>query len=227
MRTPRLSLLVGSIGICALLAAPARADIQKPGHGQVFPGKFEFSFAPIGVAAQFNHLGPVGGLAGYAGGFKMAFDFSGRIAEAGPLRISLGGGFNPSFFPNYGGGGVSCDGFGNCYSVAGSTTYFDDIQFWIFTHLSMEKLVTNVPIVPYVRVGLFADALTYSGPFASSRASGAFGLRFGGGFRYYLLKSFGLGAEMDLSFGAGNVGGPFSAAFYGTWDLLFGGTYAF
>lgn len=181
----------------------ASAEIQKSGP-EVWPGKIQVGFHPIGGQVAWN-LNSVGG-------YKITADVAGLLAQPGQLSLWLGGGFNYTAGLYY------------CYTGVGvglGSSCGHDVQLWVFVMLTLEKLITKVPLVPFVRAGLAGDILLYR------TLGGAFAVRFGGGAHYYLTKNIGLGFETNFTLGPG-FGGPWNGTvFYGTWDFNLGARFAF
>jgi len=193
------SIAVLSLAATLLAAVPARAEIQTHGP-QVFTGKLQIGFSPIGFQAGFVNQAP--------GGYKLMADVAGLIAQPGKLSLWLGGGMNYAA------------GFYSCYVVNGVSNCGGDLQLWAFVMLTFEKLMP-IPLVPFARAGVGGDVLFYG------NTAGAFVLRFGGGVHYYLLKWLGLGLETNFTFGPGFYGGNAGTLFYGTWDFGLGARFAF
>lgn len=188
------------------LASVARADIQKEGS-QVWPGKFQVGFHPLGGQVAWN----TSSIAGY----KITADIAGLIAQPGSTSLWLGGGINYSAGLYY------------CYDYNRGTTLASygcghDVQFFVFVMVTLEKLVTKIPLVPFVRAGLTGDALVFAGD-----VGGAFALRVGGGAHYWLLKWVGVGVETNFTFGPGFGLANRGTFFYGTWDFNVGARFAF
>ncbi len=132
-------------------AAPARAQIQTKGP-EVFPGKLQVGFDPIGVQAGFLNRAP--------SGYKLTADFSGLIAPVGFGGIWLGGGLGYTY------------GFYTCYV----TDCGGDFQLWAFVMLTFEKLIP-IPLVPFARAGVGGDVLFYNataGAFVFRVGAGAY-----------------------------------------------------
>ncbi len=184
----------------ALFAAtPARAEIQAHGP-EVWPGKLQLGFSPMGFQAGFVNQAP--------GGYKLMADVSGLIAQPGKLSLWLGGGMNFTA------------GVYGCYVVNAVSNCGEDLQLWAFVMLTFEKFIP-IPLVPFARAGVGGDVLFYG------NTAGAFILRFGGGAYYWLQKWVGLGLETNFTFGPGFYGGNAGTLFYGTWDFGLGARFAF
>ncbi|HEX9102162.1 MAG TPA: hypothetical protein VF997_08170 [Polyangia bacterium] len=182
-----------------LAAAPAHAQIQTKGP-EVFTGKLQIGFHPIGFQTGFNGQSP--------SGYKLTADIAGLIASPGKLSLWLGGGVGYAA------------GFYSCYVVNGVSNCGGDLQLWAFVMLTFEKLLP-IPLVPFARAGVGGDVLFYG------NTAGAFVLRVGGGVHYYLLKWLGLGLETNFTFGPGFYGGGAGTLFYGNWDFGLGARFAF
>ncbi len=191
------SIAVLTMTVALLAAAPASAQVQTKGP-EIFPGKLQVGFHPIGFQTGFNGNSP--------SGYKVMADVSGLIAQPGKLSLWLGGGIN------------FAAGFYGCYVVNAVSNCGDDLQMWAFVMLTFEKLIP-IPLVPFARAGVGGDVLFYG------NTAGAFIFRVGGGVHYYLFKWLGLGLETNFTFGPGfyNPG----TAFYGTWDFGVGARFAF
>jgi hypothetical protein len=200
--------------LVVLLLAPSlahAAEVQKSGP-EVWPGKFQVGFHPLGWQTGFN--------GNSVSGYKLTADFSGLIASPEKLSVWLGGGMN------YTAGVYGCFGGGTVNGVTFAGDCGHDLQLWVFVMLSLEKIVTKIPLVPFVRMGLGGDVLFYND------TAGAFILRVGGGVHYWLFKFLGLGLETNFTFGPGFYGngtgfGHIGTAFYGTWDFGLGARFAF
>lgn len=203
MRLPALVLAMVATALLLGGSQAQAAGIQTEGS-QVWPGKLQVGFHPLGGQVSWN-LNSVGG-------YKIVADVAGLIAQPGPVSLWLGGGIN------YTAGLYYCyTGFG----VGLGTSCGHDIQFWAFVMVTLEKLITKIPLVPFVRAGLAGDVLVFS------RLGGAFALRFGGGVHYWLLKNIGLGIETNFTIGPA-IGGPWNGTtLYGTWDFGIGARFAF
>jgi hypothetical protein len=193
------SLAVAALAATLLAAAPASAQVQTKGP-EIFPGKLQIGFHPIGFQAGFVNQAP--------GGYKLMADVAGLIAQPGKLSLWLGGGMNYTV------------GFYGCYVVNGNSNCGGDLQLWAFVMLTFEKLMP-IPLVPFARAGAGGDVLFYG------NTAGAFVLRLGGGVHYYLFKWLGLGIETNFTFGPGFYGNGVGTAFYGTWDFGLGARFAF
>jgi hypothetical protein len=172
--------------LLSLWAAPAAAQIQTRGP-EIFPGRNEIS----------GHLGASGGYSATTpGGFKLQFDYSrmgreGRIASAW-FNVGFSNIFGPSSRCAVVGGFYDCR-----YGNRGIT-----IEPFIGVKI---KFKTGIPLVPYVKIdGTFIGIL--------NRFCGddgfAFGLRSGGGAKYFLTRHIGLGIELTWVIGPGFYGGP-------------------
>ena len=190
------SIAVLTMAAALLAAAPAHAQVQTKGP-EIFPGKLQVGFHPIGFQTGFNGNSP--------SGYKLTADIAGLIAQPGKLSLWLGGGINYAF------GLFTCDISGNCGG---------DLQMWAFVMLTFEKLLP-IPLVPFARAGLGGDVLFYN------NTAGAFVFRIGGGVHYYLLKWLGLGIETNFTFGPGFYGPGTGTLFYGNWDFGLGARFAF
>jgi len=188
-----------SLAATLLAAAPASAQVQTKGP-EVFPGKLQVGFHPIGFQTGFNGNSP--------SGYKLTADFSGLIASPGRLGLWLGGGIN------------FAAGFYGCYAFNGVNNCGNDLQLWAFVMITFEKLIP-IPLVPFARAGVGGDVLFYG------NTAGAFVLRFGGGVHYYLFKWLGLGVETNFTFGPGFYGNGAGTLFYGNWDFGLGARFAF
>jgi hypothetical protein len=124
--------------VAALFAtAPAHAtEVQSKGP-EVFPGKLQVGFHPIGFQAGFANRSP--------GGYKLTADIAGLIASPGKLSLWLGGGINYAA------------GFYSCYL----TDCGGDFQMWAFLMMTFEKMI-NIPLVPFARAGVGGDVLFYN-----------------------------------------------------------------
>jgi hypothetical protein len=190
--------MIQKISLVVVLAVGgvASAQIQKQGS-EVFPGKFQVGFSPLGVTVDFRGAGP---------GYKFTADFAGRLAERSNLGIYLGGGINYALTPG-----------------PTNTPLGHDVQLWVFVMLTLEKLV-KIPLVPMVQMGVGTDIFLAD----SNYIGGTFAFRLGGGVHYYLTKNVGLGVETHFTFGplAQNLN-PTQYTWYGQWDFLLGGRFAF
>src|SRR4051794_8792928 len=111
---PMRNLAVSTIVAASLFAvSPAQAQVQTKGP-QVFPGKLQVGFHPIGFQAGFNDRSP--------GGYKLTADIAGLIASPGKLGLWLGGGLN------------FAAGFYGCYANTNDCGY--DVQIWAFIMLT-------------------------------------------------------------------------------------------
>jgi hypothetical protein len=193
------SIAVLTMAAALFAATPARAQVQTKGP-EIFPGKLQIGFHPIGFQTGFNGNSP--------SGYKLTADIAGLIAQPGKLSLWLGGGMNYAA------------GFYSCYVVNGVSNCGGDLQLWAFVMLTFEKLLP-IPLVPFARAGVGGDVLFYG------NTAGAFVLRFGGGVHYYLLKWLGLGVETNFTFGPGFFGNGGGTLFYGNWDFGLGARFAF
>jgi hypothetical protein len=182
------------------LAAPARADIQKSGP-EVFPGKFQVGAHIIG--GQFGFTGFE------ASGWRLDFDFAGRVKEFEKFSLWVGGGFHYTAGGLYACGVVGCGGFQN------------DLGFWGFVEFSFEKMMDKIPLVPYVRAGPEFGLLYYGA------AGGYVALRAQAGIHYWLTKNIGVGGEAGFSLGGGFYPANLGNGFYGVVDFLLGARFAF
>ena len=187
-----------AVALVAALAAPAAAEIQKSGP-EVWPGKFQVGAHVIG--GQFGWTGFE------ASGFRLDFDFAGRVKDFDKFTLWVGGGIH------YTAGGI--------YACVGCGGFQNDFGFWGFVEISLEKLLTQIPLVPYVRAGPDGGILYYGA------AGGYFDIRLLGGIHYFITKNVGLGAEMSVAFGAGFYPGKLGTGFYGTWTGQLGARFAF
>jgi hypothetical protein len=134
--------VIRSIAVLTTLAAllvaasPVRAEVQTKGP-EVFPGKLQVGFHPIGFQAGFVDRTP--------SGYKLTADIAGLIASPGKLSLWLGGGVNYAA------------GFYACYV----TDCGGDLQIWAFVMLTFEKLI-GIPLVPFARAGAGGDVLLYN-----------------------------------------------------------------
>ena len=120
-----------------LTAAPAQAEIQTHGP-ELFPGKLQVGFHPLGFQTGFGNRSP--------SGYKLTADLSGLIAPVSFGGVWLGGGINYAA------------GFYSCYvNDCGG-----DLQLWAFVMLTFEKLLP-IPLVPFARAGVGGDVLFYGG----------------------------------------------------------------
>lgn len=192
----RLSIAVAlAIALSAALTTTAAADgIQKSGM-ETWPGKFQVGAHIVG--GQF-------GLTGYEpSGLRFDFDFAGKLKEWPKFSLWLGGGFH------YTAGGL--------YNVY--VGFQHELGFWAFAELNLDKMITQFPLVPYVRAGLEGGLLYYGA------AGGFFDLRLEAGIHYWLTKNIGLGAEMGLGLGFGAY--PTVNSFYGVYTAVLGARFAF
>jgi hypothetical protein len=189
----RLSLVVA---VMAALATPAAADgIQKSGMEQ-WPGKFQVGAHIIGGQFGFTGFEP--------SGWRLDFDFAGRLKDFDKFSLWLGGGLH------YTAGGGFYGRFGGFSNEAG---------LWVFVEISLDKLITQIPLVPYVRAGLEGGLLYYAS------AGGFFDLRIESGIHYWLTKNVGLGGEMSIGVGFGAY--PWYNSFYGVYTATLGARFAF
>src|SRR5437660_1441978 len=79
------SIAVLTMAAALFAATPARAQIQTKGP-EVFTGKLQIGFHPIGFQTGFNGNSP--------SGYKLTADIAGLIAQPGKLSLWLGGGIN-------------------------------------------------------------------------------------------------------------------------------------
>ena len=194
----RLSIAVAvAFAAWAALAAPAHAEIQKSGP-QNWPGKFQVGAHVVGGQFGFTGYEP--------SGLRFDFDFAGRLKDFSKFGLWLGGGFHYTA-----GGGL--------YGPAGFGGFSHELGFWAFVEFSLDKLITQIPLVPYVRGGLEGGLLYYGA------AGGFFDVRIEGGIHYWLTKNIGLGGEM--SFGLGFGAYPGLNAFYGVYTATLGARFAF
>lgn len=172
--------------ILALWAHPAAAQIQSSGP-EIFPGPNEIS----------GHLGASGGYNGTTpGGFKLQFDYS-RMTR--PFRygsVWFNVGFSNIFGPTN-----RCVRVGNFYNCGYGNS---GITIEPFVGVKI-KFTTGIPLVPYIKLdGTFIGIL--------SRFCGdngvAFGVRSGGGVKYFLTRHIGLGVEFTWVIGPGIYTGP-------------------
>lgn len=129
------SIAVLTLAAALLAAAPARAQVQTKGP-EVFTGKLQVGFNPIGFQTGFVDRTP--------SGYKLTADIAGLIASPGKLSLWLGGGINYAA------------GFYACYV----TDCGGDLQLWAFVMLTFEKLIP-IPLVPFARAGVGGDVLFY------------------------------------------------------------------
>ncbi len=183
--------------VSAVLAGPARAEIQKSGQ-EVWPGKFQVGAHILG--GQFGWTGFE------ASGWRLDVDFAGKIKDFDKFSLWVGGGLH------YTAGGI--------YTCVGCGSFQNEFGFWGFVELSLEKLMP-IPLVPYVRAGPEGGILYYGA------AGGFFDIRLLGGIHYFITKNVGLGAEMSVGFGAGFYPGNLGTGFYGTWTGELGARFAF
>jgi hypothetical protein len=199
-----LLLVAGLISIFSLFSRSGEAaGIQKSGP-QIWPGRLQVGVNLIGGQSGFNTFS--------ISGYKLTTDISGLLKQFDPMSLWLGGGFNYT-------AGVS-----NCFvgnGFFGDTTCGHDLQFWAFVMFAFDRL--SIPLVPFVRVGLAADAI-FLGDITTG---GAFGLRFGAGVHYWLLRFLGLGIESNFTLGPSFFDHNFDTRFYGTWDIGIGARFAF
>jgi hypothetical protein len=192
----RLSVAVAlAVALSAALSTTAHADgIQKSGM-ETWPGKFQVGVHVLG--GQFGFTG------NEPSGFRLDFDFAGRLKEFDKFSLWLGGGFH--------------------YTAGGLYTRFNGFQhelgFIAFVELDLDKLITQIPLVPYVRAGPEGGLLYYGA------AGGFFDLRLASGVHYFITKNVGLGGEMGLGFGFGAF--PNVNAFYGVFTASLGARFAF
>jgi hypothetical protein len=201
--------------ILALWAHPAAAQIQTRGP-EIFPGPNEIS-GHLGASAGYSATTP--------GGFKLQFDYSrmGRQSRIASAWFNIG--FSNAF------------GSSRCV-VVGSSCRFNYINSGItiepFVGVKI-KFQTGIPLVPYVKIaGTFIGIV--------NRPCGddgfAFGLRSGGGVKYFLTRHIGLGVEFTWVIGPGFYGGldeapcslgpqPTRAELYLGVDYLIGIEYVF
>lgn len=171
-----LGLAVALVLVAA--APPARAQVQTSGP-EVFPGKSEVSV----------HIGGAFGATAYTpGGFKFAANYALRLKD--PVWLEFG--FNSIF----GFGGAACfpkpDGKWDCgYGSNGYT-------FEPLIGVKLKFPVRQVPIVPYAKIdGTFVAILNrYCGD-----TGFGFGVRGGGGAKYFLTRNIGVGAELTVLMG--------------------------
>lgn len=145
------TIAVLTMAVALLASAPASAQIQTKGP-EVFPGKLQVGFSPIGWQEGFVNRAP--------SGYKLNADIAGLIAQPGQLSLWLGGGVNYAA------------GFYYCYvNDCGG-----DLQLWAFVMLSFEKLIP-IPLVPFARAGVGGDVLFYNavaGAFVLRLGGGAY-----------------------------------------------------
>jgi hypothetical protein len=131
------SIAVLTLAAALLTAAPAQAQSQTHGP-ELFPGKLQVGFHPLGFQTGFANRSP--------SGYKLTADLSGLIAPVSFGGVWLGGGINYAA------------GFYSCYvNDCGG-----DLQLWAFVMLTFEKLLP-IPLVPFARAGVGGDVLFYSG----------------------------------------------------------------
>jgi len=188
---------VVTVATLAALASPAAAEIQKSGL-QTWPGKFQVGAHVI--AGQF-------GFTGYEpSGLRFDFDFAGRLKEFEKFSLWLGGGLH--------------------YTAGGAYNFYNGFQhelgIWAFVEISLDKLITQIPLVPYVRAGLEGGLLYYG---FYGYAGGFFDLRIQSGVHYWLTKNIGLGAELGFAPGVGTY--PTVVSFYGVLTAGLGARFAF
>jgi hypothetical protein len=164
---------------------------------QAWPGKLQVGVHPIGGQYGFSTDRE-------PSGYRATVDIAGLLKEFDKLSLWLGGG---AAFTH--GGFVACNFCDN------------SVDFWVFVELSLEKLF-NIPLVPFFRAGPGGGVLIYS-----HDNFGMFLFRVGSGIHYYLTKNIGLGAEMNVNFGAGFFNAPVNTDFFGTWDGELGARFAF
>jgi hypothetical protein len=218
-------MLVAALGV----AQPARAvevTVQKPGNPQVWPGKFMIGFHPIGFQAAFDEFS--------TGGYKLSIDLAYRVKEWSKISLWFGGDLSYAL-PLY-----TCnDNFSHPGHMEGCA---HDLGFMLFVRLTFEKLLTKLPLVPYVDVGLGADMLVFAGSphsNAGTNIGAGIPLRIGVGMHYWVLKYLGVGFETHFAFGPGvypSVGQQIDrfcppnntcTEFFGYWDFLLGVRAAF
>jgi hypothetical protein len=192
----RLSIAVAvAFAAWAALAATAHADgIQKSGMEQ-WPGKFQVGAHVLGGQFGFTGYEP--------SGLRFDFDFAGRLKDFSKFSLWLGGGFH-----------YTAGGLYNFY-----VGFQHELGFWAFVEISLDKLITQIPLVPYVRAGLEGGLLYYGA------AGGFFDLRILGGIHYWITKNIGLGGEMGISAGFGAY--PTLNTFYGVYTATLGARFAF
>jgi len=190
--------VIQKISLVVVLAVGGMASAQIQKQGsEVFPGKFQVGVSPLGVSVDWRGAGAF---------YKFTADFAGRLAEANKLGIYLGGGVNYGVAP----GPVN-------------SPLAHDVQLWMFVMLTMEKLVP-IPLVPMIQAGLGTDVLL-SG---SNYAGATLAIRLGGGLHYFLTKNVGLGFETHFTVGPYILNtNPTQYTWYGQWDFLLGGRFAF
>jgi hypothetical protein len=187
-----------AVALVAALAAPAAAEIQKKGP-QIWPGKFQLGAHVIGGQFGFTGFEP--------SGFRVDVDFAGRLKEFEKISLWLGGGFH------YTAGGI--------YGCRGCGGFQNEVGFWAFVEISLEKLLTEIPLVPFVRAGPEGGLLYYGA------AGGYFDIRIESGVHYFLTKNVGLGAQLSAGFGAGFYPGNLGTGFYGVVTAQLGARFAF
>jgi hypothetical protein len=194
-----------------LLALVNRADaveIQKSGAEQ-FPGKFMVGVNPVGLQLHFTDFGAYTTANTIVVGdrviYKMNLQFAGLLKSFDKVSLWLGGEFN----------------LGGRASLA-------MLEPGIFVQLTLEKLVTKIPLVPIIRAG-FSGPIYVPYGFPGVPTSGAFEFKVGGGAYYFLTKNIGLGADTNFAFGPGfvKVNNVVGSAFAGYWDFSLGARFAF
>ena len=215
-----------------LLAASgeARADIQTKG-AQLYPGKHEIT----------TQIGFQTGIGGYSsggsspGGFKLMGDYNYRVWEREKLSLwidvgfglTLGGGCTSAFVSPQGVGAYSCSLLANGDTID------------LLAGVKLKFKVTEIPLVPYARANMMVNYIFNR--YCTDQGVGV-GPRVAGGVKYFVTRGIGLGVETGFTLGAGIYhGAPSSDAnclgkgytypahneFYGTWDFMLGGEFAF
>ena len=186
---------LGPVALAAVLlgSAPARAEIL---HGQyTFPGKFMLGIRPLGAQVFLTSCGVGGGFGCYAlGTYKMAIDFSGKIWENPKLTLWLGGEFN-----------------------LGGVANLAQIELGVFAMMTFEKLIPKIPLVPLAMAGLTFPINVIYGTGIGDFTSGGFGVKFGGGAYYYIIKMLGVGGEMHFALAGAFANG--NSGWAGFWDF--------
>src|SRR5262245_14547937 len=163
-----------------LAATAADAAVQTKGSQQ-WPGHVMFDLHLIGGRLFFPQANVTPGT---TAAYDMGVGFFGRL-HTGKISVWLGGTFD--WFPILSVRNRDCD-----------ITCAHELELAVYAMLTFEQLVP-IPLVPWVRFGIGGDAFVPNGPFSTF---GAFGLKVGAGFDYWLLRWLGIGMYMNFSFGA-------------------------
>jgi hypothetical protein len=211
---------IAPLVLVAALAVPPAAhavELQKS-TGEVWPGKFMIGFHPFGFQASLDGFS--------AGGYKLSIDIAYRAKEWEKLSLWIGA------LVSYGHPSYTCLPQPNEAGCA------HELELSLLVRLTFEKLLTKIPLVPYVQLGIGADVLDYARAPGTNIGEGI-PLRIGAGMHYWFIKYLGVGFETNFGMGPGfypanrgvitcdNGRSSTCITFFGYWDFLIGMRAAF